>query len=401
MSQAANLPVLTGASLLGEQGMDAVKALAPRLGFLFRDMTKGDFGIDALVELFEPTAEPNKHLMTGRMIAVQIKCGEKIARLSDSTWRIYCSDANVNYWRRHSLPVILVYCDPTTNACYWTQIGENSLRRVGANWAVNIPQANKLEDAKQELTAIASAEPRVTPRTFPRTFTLPFDEQAGLQISDDEELGLLCAEIVAAASGEYRPEIAVEITDQPWVSAKLDEFETKPLLSIEERRQRVMINEIDRRYECKKKQICEAIRLMLTHSWLGRPYFGGQGDMIQGRALRRLVDSFTIGSSREPSALMIDVFPSLARQEPVIRISLEEREKDAFLEEADITDLEVQLVSHWGFTALDLPHEIFISKLLPQLARTLVLLADHSGTSIDELIEDIGVPIQAWVIGRS
>jgi hypothetical protein len=76
MGQSNNLPILTRASLLGEQGMDIVKALAPRLGFYFRDVTKGDFGIDALFELFEATAEPDKHLMTGRMIAVQIKCGE-------------------------------------------------------------------------------------------------------------------------------------------------------------------------------------------------------------------------------------------------------------------------------------------------------------------------------------
>jgi hypothetical protein len=301
MGQSDNLPILTRASLLGEQGMDIVKALAPRLGFYFRDVTKGDFGIDALVELFESSAEPDKHLMTGRMIALQIKCGEKIARTSGDTWRVYCSDANVNYWRRHSLPVILVYCDPKTNECYWTQIDERSTRRSRANWVVTIPKASKLEDAKEALVAIASAAPATTARAFPCMFTLPFDEQRGLQISDDDELGILCAEIVAAASRGHHPEIAIEITTQPWVSAKLDELDAKPTLSIAERKERVTLDEIDRRYERKKADIADAVLLMLTHPGVGQAYFGGQGDATQGQALRRLVDSLLSTKAGDPA----------------------------------------------------------------------------------------------------
>jgi hypothetical protein len=301
MGHSDNLPILTRASLLGEQGMDIVKALAPRLGFYFRDVTKGDFGIDALVELFESSAEPDKHLMTGRMIALQIKCGEKIARTSGDTWRVYCSDANVNYWRRHSLPVILVYCDPKTNECYWTQIDERSTRRSRANWVVTIPKASKLEDAKEALVAIASAAPATTARAFPCMFTLPFDEQRGLQISDDDELGILCAEIVAAASRGHHPEIAIEITTQPWVSAKLDELDAKPTLSIAERKERVTLDEIDRRYERKKADIADAVLLMLTHPGVGQAYFGGQGDATQGQALRRLVDSLLSTKAGDPA----------------------------------------------------------------------------------------------------
>jgi hypothetical protein len=98
---------------------------------------------------------------------------------------------------------------------------------------------------------------------------------------------------------------------------------------------------------------------------------------------------------------MIDVFPSPARQEPVIRVYLNEPEKRALVDKAKITDLEVQLVSYWGFMALDLPREVFVANLLPQLTGTLVLLARRREISIDELIDNIGVPIEAWVIGRS
>ena len=160
-------------------------------------------------------------------------------------------------------------------------------------------KASKLEDAKAALVALAAAEPATTARAFPRMFTLPFDEQKGLQISDDEELGILCAEIVAAASRGHHPEIAIEITTQPWVSAKLDKLDAKQTLSIAERKERVTLDEIDRRYERKKVDIANAVLLTLAHPRVGQAYFGGQGDATQGR---RSGGSLTPLPSTKPGA---------------------------------------------------------------------------------------------------
>ncbi len=395
------LPILTQEALLGEQGMDAVKALSPKLGFHFRDVTKGDFGIDAFVELFEPAADSGHYHMTGRLIALQIKCGKTIARSSGDVWRIYCSTANVNYWWRHSLPVILVYCDPATNSCYWVRIDDRSTRHARTDWVVIIPKTNKLEDAKDALTAIASGGSAVVPRTFPQMFVLPFDEENGLQVTDDEELGVMSAEIVAASSGTSKPEITVDLTSQLLVSAQLDELDAKQTLSINERRQRLMLDEIDSRYQRKKADIVSAIRIMLTHPCIGKAYFGLPGNSVQGQALRRLVNSYTINALRGRSGLSIDVFPSIAKTEPIIRIELDEHERQALNQKAGITDLDVQLVAWWGFTAVDLTRDVFVAKLLPMVAKTFLSLSQHRDQSVDEVIEDIGVPIECWVIGRS
>jgi hypothetical protein len=51
-------------------GINAVEAIVLRLGWIFREQARPDFGIDALVEICEH-GKPS-----GRLIALQIKSGE-------------------------------------------------------------------------------------------------------------------------------------------------------------------------------------------------------------------------------------------------------------------------------------------------------------------------------------
>lgn len=66
------LPIASAEDGLGDQGMRIVdRIVSEDLGWVFRDQTRKDYGIDALIELAH-----SDRRVTGRMIAAQIKCGK-------------------------------------------------------------------------------------------------------------------------------------------------------------------------------------------------------------------------------------------------------------------------------------------------------------------------------------
>jgi hypothetical protein len=75
-------------------------------GWLFREQTISDYGIDAQVEVVENN-EP-----TGKLIALQIKTGASYFRPKGENFVFYGELRHLEYWTRHSLPVFLVLHDP-------------------------------------------------------------------------------------------------------------------------------------------------------------------------------------------------------------------------------------------------------------------------------------------------
>lgn len=65
---------------IGRQGIHKCGLVFSELGFIFREQTIGDYGIDAIIEAREGD------YLSGKLIAVQIKSGES-----------YFSEINDNY----------------------------------------------------------------------------------------------------------------------------------------------------------------------------------------------------------------------------------------------------------------------------------------------------------------
>jgi len=120
-------------------------------GWLFREQSISDHGIDAHVEIV------NDDKVTGDLIALQIKSGTSyFSEISDVNI-IYRTDTrHIEYWLNHSLPVILVLYHTQNDVFYWQHISNKTVSNTGKNWKVNISTDKKLtESSLEELCKIS------------------------------------------------------------------------------------------------------------------------------------------------------------------------------------------------------------------------------------------------------
>ena len=76
-------------------------------GWIFREQTVDDYGIDAHVEI-----KDNKQA-TGRLIGLQIKTGKSwFKQKNEKGYVYYVSEKHRDYWLNHSLPVLIVFVRP-------------------------------------------------------------------------------------------------------------------------------------------------------------------------------------------------------------------------------------------------------------------------------------------------
>ena len=90
------------------------------LHFAFRVLNDVDYGIDAHIEFTVETGKGPR--ATGRILSLQIKSGPSYFKnASQDHWRIYIDKSTVNYWRHHSIPVLLVIVDNVTEQAFWVR----------------------------------------------------------------------------------------------------------------------------------------------------------------------------------------------------------------------------------------------------------------------------------------
>jgi hypothetical protein len=146
-------PAITDQSELGAMGIRIVDGIVhDHLRYLFRPREKRDLGIDGEIELVDEQAE--KRLGTGRLIAVQIKCGLSFFNETDGEAYVYRGEnKHFGYWSDFSLPVLIVICHPETREAYWVEFSPHA-ERFDKGWKVRIPLRNRLVDAGYELDRI-------------------------------------------------------------------------------------------------------------------------------------------------------------------------------------------------------------------------------------------------------
>ncbi len=132
-------------------GVSALDHFFSEQGWLFREQSTHDYGIDAHVEIVE------EERPTGKLIALQIKSGASFfTEETDDSYVFRTNNKHVAYWVGHSMPVVLVLYNPHTKTAHWQQVTRDNVESTGINWKIEIPKDNMLANAKHTLDAFES-----------------------------------------------------------------------------------------------------------------------------------------------------------------------------------------------------------------------------------------------------
>ena len=123
-------------------GISRVEYFFSTHGWLFREQFTHDYGIDAQVEIVE------SYRPTGDLIAIQIKTGKSYFSEKNAHGVVFrTNETHIDYWFRHSLPVIVIIFDPDQNICLWESVTEETIVNTGQGWKIVIPHNKTLDDS--------------------------------------------------------------------------------------------------------------------------------------------------------------------------------------------------------------------------------------------------------------
>ncbi|MDQ0902748.1 DUF4365 domain-containing protein [Paenibacillus sp. V4I7] len=174
-----------------------------QIGWIFREQPKKDFGIDAHIEIVGDS------LVTGKLIAAQIKTGQSYLRERTNNGYLYRGKMkHLNYWKNHSLPVILILCDDIEGESYWVQITDDNAIVLENHWAIRVPFTQQLNiSSKRKLELIAGNQTDYEKRLHSLVLARPWMEE----LSKGNSVILESEEWVNKTSG--RGSITLKIID--------------------------------------------------------------------------------------------------------------------------------------------------------------------------------------------
>lgn len=138
---------MTSAVQTAHKGIGGVYHLASAMGCIFRPQPEPDEGIDAHLEFTTSGGRPN-----GRLLGVQVKSGPWYFRSeTEAGWRLTVKAHNRQYWKRYSLPVIVVVYDPGAKRAYW-QVVRDDLQPTTPSGGSEllIPRDQPFDDSARE-----------------------------------------------------------------------------------------------------------------------------------------------------------------------------------------------------------------------------------------------------------
>lgn len=98
-------------------GVLHIAAIFTEMGFIFRETSNSDTGIDGYIE------EVNRHKeATGRILAVQIKSGQSYLHDQGDHFIFYADESHIKYWKLYPIPVLLCIHNPETGHSYFQSI---------------------------------------------------------------------------------------------------------------------------------------------------------------------------------------------------------------------------------------------------------------------------------------
>lgn len=112
-----NLPKFPQTSKTERIGVLHVATIFTEMGYIFRETSISDTGIDGYIEEVNENNEA-----TGRLIAVQIKSGASYLHDQGDLFVYYADESHIRYWRLYPIPVLLCIHNPETGCTYFQSI---------------------------------------------------------------------------------------------------------------------------------------------------------------------------------------------------------------------------------------------------------------------------------------
>lgn len=146
---------------MGVTGVERI--VIEELGWIFREQTVEDYGIDAHIELCLD-GKP-----TGQLIAAQIKCGGSwFSRRNREGYRFTDQIRHLDYWLSYSLPVILILYNHRTQTAVWTPVEKSRVTVHDKTWSITVPANQMLnKQVKDKLQALVLPHGRNAPPQIP------------------------------------------------------------------------------------------------------------------------------------------------------------------------------------------------------------------------------------------
>lgn len=135
------LPKYTTSNLHERIGVHKVGLLLTELGFIFRESSNTDVGIDGQIEYVNNIGEA-----TGKIVAVQIKSGDSFLNDSKSdseNWIFYADKKHQYYWERFPIPVILFVNSLSCNKVFFVDV--RHYIKINGLGIIKIPKKNILD----------------------------------------------------------------------------------------------------------------------------------------------------------------------------------------------------------------------------------------------------------------
>lgn len=118
----------------GRIGVVGTQLLFKRLGWIFREQTIEDYGIDAHIEVVE------NNIATGKLIALQIKSGKSwFEERVDNGFVFRGKREHLEYWQKHSLPVLIVLYNDEEEIAYWQAVNSSNVQSTNKAWKLIVP----------------------------------------------------------------------------------------------------------------------------------------------------------------------------------------------------------------------------------------------------------------------
>jgi hypothetical protein len=108
------------ASRKGDAGIALLHRLVNEIGFRWQAAGGTEVGIDGHIELFDPASGE----AVSAWLLAQSKAYKSFPGETDSSFHFTCDEADVEYWLRQPIPVILVCSHPETGEAWWRHVQE-------------------------------------------------------------------------------------------------------------------------------------------------------------------------------------------------------------------------------------------------------------------------------------
>lgn len=147
-----SFPIKTKQAQSADYGLDVVSATVHKMGWEFRRTPQeADFGIDGYIDIVTP-----ERYVTGKSIAVQIKCGPSYFRTKTSNgWTYRGQLKHVNYYLNSPTGILLIIVNEAGEA-WWRLFEVYETSKSPAGWTIEIPSAQAFSpEAKSSLEMVA------------------------------------------------------------------------------------------------------------------------------------------------------------------------------------------------------------------------------------------------------